>query len=219
MKLPALLLPLLVTVATPAWGEASHVHDGFYLRLGGGVGFVSDGFEGDVPYLSDIEGTTTGLTIPGEIAIGGTVASGLALGAGLYAHYVPTPTATNVETPFGEYDVEYDGGTFLLVGPMVDYYFDRRQGLHLQGSVGFGLFSLGDGEVDDTGGNVEVDEQSGGGFGAMIGIGHEWWVADRWSVGVLGRLAFGATASEDDNDVEWSHTVLAPSLLVTATMN
>lgn len=222
MKFALPLAVLVLAHASPCFAQNARVHDGFYLRLGGGVGFISDAFETEEDSAVEISGTIQGTTFPGEIAIGGTVAPGLVLGGGLYWHYAPSPSAEEVEVQAqgleSELEIEFEPSQFTLIGPMVDYYFDPRRGLHLQGSVGLALFALGEGEVAGLAG-FESEEQSGGGLGAMVGVGHEWWIADNWGLGILGRVAVGVTGAEDDNEVEWTHTVLAPSLLFTATMN
>jgi hypothetical protein len=57
------------------------------------------------------------------------------------------------------------------------------------------------------------------GIGLIAGVGHDWWISDRWSVGILARLVYanmhvtgapytgkpGGTPTERD-------TVISPSL-------
>lgn len=210
---------LVLTWAGQA-AAADRTHDGFYLRLGGGFGFVSDRFESEaLPLAGDIDGTITGSAVTGELALGGAVTPGWILGVGIYTHTVPNPTADDVSVgTVSTEEVEFDEGSFTLVGPFVDHYFDPRKGFHLQGSLGFGLFALGEGELDDEP-IGEGGEQTATGFALMVGLGYEWWVSGGWGLGLLGRFAAGWTEGEDDNDVEWSHSVIAPALLFTATMN
>jgi hypothetical protein len=56
----------------------------------------------------------------------------------------------------------------------------------------------------------------------MVGFGHEWWVGDQWSLGILGRVTYGSLTGKEEfrslpSDTEWSHSVLAPSVLMSVT--
>jgi hypothetical protein len=53
----------------------------------------------------------------------------------------------------------------------------------------------------------------------MAGVGHEWWVGEQWGVGILGRLTFLSLEGEDDSNVSWSHQMLLPAVLFTATLH
>jgi hypothetical protein len=215
-----LALGTVALLATRQAHAADHLHDGFYLRLGGGIGFVSDSFESEaVPLLGDIEGTITGGAAVGELAIGGAVAPGVILGGGFYGHTLPSPTAEDVEAgPVTIEEIEFESGNFVLLGPFIDYYFNPERGLHLQGSLGLGLFTLGEGEINGEPAG-DGGEQTATGFAVMAGIGHEWWISGGWGLGLQGRFSAGWTSGEDDNEVDWNHAVIAPAILFTATMN
>ena len=214
-------------IAASAAGGQPGVHDGLYLRLGVGFGYLVDfatSEEITVLGVSDeISAALTGVAGLGELAVGGAVSPGLFLGGGVYAHVMPSPEADDVEWRDVQTDVEFDSSSFWLLGPFVDYYLDPRGGLHLQGSVGLAYGVLGDGEAQDgLLQNQTIDDMSGVGLGLLVGVGHEWWVGDAWSLGVLGRFALGTFSSESEAvpaDVDWSHLVLAPGVLFTATLN
>jgi hypothetical protein len=224
MGLGTLALAAAMTLAGTAAAGSPGVHDGFYLRLGAGLGYTVDSVESDAYLGGDIQGSVTGLTGVGEVAVGGALSPGLFLGGGIYAHWLPSPRADDAEwrnaalNLSAQFDVEFDSATLFLVGPFIDYYFDPREGLHLQGSLGMAFGALGQGEVNQSG--VEnFDDMSGMGFGFMAGIGHEWWVGDQWSLGVLGRFTLASFSSEDQNNVDWSHLAVSPAVLFTASMN
>jgi hypothetical protein len=160
------------------------------------------------------------------LAVGYALSDGFILGGGLYSAWLFAPEASGATVavaPIGQVaaDVEFDASSFHLVGPFVDYYFDPLAGLHLQGGLGYSWISLGDATVRLP--NVAVtspwNSVGGGGVGFMVGLGHEWWVSDAFSIGVLGRLTFGFMSGEDVNNLDWNHTAYAPALLFTATMN
>jgi hypothetical protein len=205
-------------ITLPAAAQRARHHDGFYLRLGGGFTYVSDSVETDeYPLFNDAEGTAKGFGAAGELGIGGSVSPGVVLGGGIFSHWLPSLESENAEVANVDVpDIEFDEGALWVMGFLVDYYPNPSAGLHLQGSAGLALGSLGDGRSN---GNLTLDEHSGIGLGLVAGIGHEWWVANNWGLGLLGRFTAAWFTAEDDNDVEWSHFAIAPAILFTATMN
>lgn len=77
--------------------------------------------------------------------------------------------------------------SYSRFGLLADWYPNPRQGLHLMGGVGLSQLMINprtayqstDPELSDT------DHLSGMYF--LIGIGHEWWVSQQWSIGLLLR--------------------------------
>src|SRR5690349_17996812 len=61
-----------------AVGRTYHQHEGFYLRLGGGFGYVGANVETDAVDLN-----SDGVTLDFEALIGGSPGPGLAIGAGI----------------------------------------------------------------------------------------------------------------------------------------
>ena len=56
------------------------------------------------------------------------------------------------------------------------------------------------------------------GGGLLIGTGYEWWVADEWSIGVLGQFGVRVLSGKDDSGVRWTHVITnSPTLGVTLT--
>jgi hypothetical protein len=90
------------------------------------------------------------------------------------------------------------------IGAFADYYVDPHGGLHFQPFVGWG------------GLDASSDGNSGGsdptGLVLALGAGYDWWVADEWSIGVMGRIAYAPLSL---NDV--SFTTIAPAVLATFT--
>jgi hypothetical protein len=182
-------------------GRGVHLHDGFYLRLSIGGGYMHDGISYDSP---EYAGPPSSATIRGgamqfAVLLGGTPAPGLVIGGGLIATNAPDATFK-----FGSLSSSSDTTvTFSWFGAFVDWYVNPREGFHLQGLMGFAALSSTN------------DDPSGIGVG--VGIGQEWWVADQWSLGILGRLMYAhMTRSEDDSTTN-RHSVIAPALLFTAT--
>jgi hypothetical protein len=66
---------------------------------------------------------------------------------------------------------------------------------------------------------TETTDEVRRGAGAAIGIGYDWWIADGWSLGVLGRFALATTGSARDPAGARDGGTLgtAPALLIAAT--
>jgi len=220
----------LVLVSAAAATEASasadpsRTHHGLYVRLAAGGSYFSDAVESDpLPLIGTVSGTLKGGAISAEAAIGGSIAPGFVAGGALFVSYLPSPSATNASSkgapfsgPIGELD--FDPTTITVIGPFVDYYFNPNLGFHVQGCVGYGLLSFGEGN-QPGGGTLHVNAQTGSGLAAVVGGGYEWWVSESWGVGVLGQLMMGWGSGDDTMSHTWKHQVLVPGLLVSATMN
>ena len=208
--------------AQPAWADSAppahaesarrvRYHDGFYLRLGVGAGALGANVE-----ASDSDAATqvhvSGVTIPVEVAIGGTPAPGLALGAGIYGLHLPSAQYTAGR---GDYvrkgSAEY--GAISMFGPFIDVYLEPRHGVHFQLAPCFTAVSAGKSE------DLDSDAMTGTGYGAMVGAGIESWVGEQWGLGVLARLQYASVELEDDSGDTYDLQALVPSLLVTATLH
>lgn len=162
-----------------------------------------------------MDGLFTGIGTASELALGGTVSRGLVLGGGIYSTSVLAWALLPEDSggPLPE-ELEPTSANFSLIGPFVDYYFDPRRGFHLQGALGLAALT---GLRFDQGGRMDTDYTALGG-GLMVGIGHEWWIGDEWSLGVLGRVTFAYVHGDDDDDVGWGHFVSTfPAVLATVT--
>jgi hypothetical protein len=183
--------------------SAPHEHDGLYARLGAGVPFAFGSAKYDA---GGPEADISGVGFATELALGGTLAPGLVLGGGLYQMILPSPKyeVDGEETTLGA----HHAGT---LGPFVDYYFDPNQGFHAQAALLLSFLV-----IDEKDGGSEG--ASGGGFGAMLGAGYEFWIGDQWSVGPLFRFTYGrVTVKGNDTDVEQNVTLMAPALLAAFT--
>ena len=165
-----------------------HTHDGFYMQLDAGLGYLSTSASagGATEKLS-------GLTFPTAILLGGTVGP-VAIGGGLIMDYAPSPSGTGL-TGVSMYMVS--------MGVFADIYPDPHGGLHFQPFLGFG--SLQASHNGATG-------NSATGLVLAAGVGYDWWVADEWSIGVMGRMAYAPLSL---NSIGYS--TIAPALLATFT--
>jgi hypothetical protein len=206
-------------------------HEGFYVRVGGGLSYFVDSVESE-PYeimpnfAGTAKGTVKGVSPAFELAIGHSISPGLILGGGMYAHLIPSPSASGAEVNgmgiTTKLDINFASTSMILVGPFVDYYVGPDSGLHVQGSLGLGILSLGEGTVAGTVMGFSIPptpSQKGYGLAGMLGAGYEWRLAGAWSIGVLGRILAGRGSGDDTAGVNWTHTVFVPGLLATVTMN
>ena len=175
------------------WGPK--VHDGFYLQLTGGFGYVSSSFEGPG------DQSMGGLALDTSLMIGGSPMAGLALGGGFMIDYIPSPSLS-----VGGNDVELTDVSQYLVGIGIfgDFYPDPHGGLHFQAFVGWG------GLETSSNGNVGGSDPTG--LVASIGGGYDIFIADEISVGGMLRFAYAPLSINDA-----SVTSIAPALLGTLT--
>ena len=96
---------------------------------------------------------------------------------------------------------------FAVIGGFVDIYTSPPAGLHFQALLGFAHLS----RTEDLGQNT------GNGFGAVLGAGYEFAVGQRWNLGVLGRIALSSLSMDAVDGEQPSPSFYEPSLLWTAT--
>ncbi len=187
----------------PAFGKprGANTHDGFYLRMAIGGGYFNDSVSTNATFIGSGDITISGFTTAGEFLVGGTVANGFVIGGGLLTGVVIEP-----DVDLGGISAQSSGNLFFgMLGPFMDYYFDPNKGLHLQVMVGLGFLT---GESSDS--------ETAVGGGLAVGLGHDWWVSDEWSLGILGRLAFAAV-KVDDSFINEEHKAVQAAALFTAT--
>jgi hypothetical protein len=132
---------------------------------------------------------------------GKTVTTNLTLGGGFFFDYSSSPTAEAG-------GVEADLGTAQLLlglGAFADYYLDPvKGGVHFQGFVGWG--GLEETDSDAVGGSDPT------GLVVSVAGGYDFFIADEWSAGFMGRIAYAPLKQGD-----LSATTIAPALLGTLT--
>ncbi len=188
-----------------------HRHDGFYLRLSTGFGPYNESISQP---KQDSHTTVSGIASTGDFAIGGSPRPGLILGGAVWTTSV---LVADARTDAGALVPPSAGerSSYSVIGPWMDYYFNPQGGLHMPASLGFAVVR----GLDAEGGRFNRDNTAFG-AGFLIGVGYEWWIADEWSIGILGRLTGIIATSKDDDGHRWIHAIgSAPSVLFTATYN
>ena len=187
-------------------------HDGFYLRMAAGIGVGTDrlhgswsdyGFEKDSGRL----GRMVGAAVATEAALGGSVVPGLVMGVGTFTSVWPAPAET-------EYD--FNISQLALFAPMIDVYPKPRKGWHVQAAVGVASFTMGFGTTGSASPRpAQAHVAAGAGF--LLGAGHEWWIAEQWSLGILLRMMRAWSRGDDSDGGSWAHRSQSYSALVTCT--
>jgi hypothetical protein len=167
-----------------------HVHDGFYLRLGAGIG-------GGHTSVSSDNAPNFGVGGPGlalNLWIGGTPWRGVAIG-GLASYQGQNEGGTVVE---GKDTGAGSGAGVFLLGPFIDAFPDPLRGLHFGGSLALaGVGTKADSHALEL--DYDVKDYNGGGLGASGWIGYMGFVGPEYSMGGLLQLTGYATNEKKDN--------------------
>ena len=173
----------------PLEGEDQSVrnHDGFYMRLGIGGGYLSADVSTD-PSTFDVKLTGGALSV--DFMFGGSPADGLAIGGAYFFTQSSGP------------DAEIDGVSreiganlnFGIIGLFVDGFPDPEGGFHVGG-----LFGLAAATISDDDGTIEGGDR---GFGGGAFIGYDWWISDQWSLGAMFKATAGSLSNESGNLTE-----------------
>lgn len=193
------LLGLLLS-SPAAWSGPRDHNDGFFLRLSGGGGSAKT----SISLLDeDFELSGTGGDV--NVAVGAIVTPNLALHGTVWGWAISDP-----DWSWGELEIDNIPADLTLsaVGGGFTYYF-MPVNMYLSGSAGMGILS-----VDAPGGSGETD----GGLSFDVTLGKEWWVGDRWGLGVAGGFSYHSIPEpEPEIDENWSGTSFG--LRFSATMN
>jgi len=174
----------------PALANEAHQHDkAFFLRLSAGLGGANATFENDGPG-PDLE--LSGMSGDANFAIGGTISRNLALHGTLGGWTIDNP---DVERGDFEGDTDDTTRSLGLFGAGLTYYF-MPVNLYLSGSLCAATATL---SVDGH------DEDSDTGFGVDLTVGKEWWVGNKWGLGVAGGVNFySVPGNNSDQDISGS---------------
>ena len=196
-------------------------HDGFYLRLGFGVGFLGVTLKPEDDDIGDVEVKMNATAPAIEIALGGTPTPGLVIGGAISGLTVSEPEyeiESGGQTEKG--DAEDTTVTQSNIGVFIDYYFDPEGGFHAQGLLGLGVLQA------TYDGDSDTDDWTATGPMVALGLGYEGWVGDQWGLGGLARLTVASLSSDESppidgeaHEIDTKATVITPAILFTATFH
>jgi len=193
-----------------------YVHDGFYLRLAGGLGGASDKLSGyahtNEGAAGPLDGTVSGFAAATEVALGYTFFRGWVFGLSIDTLTIPRASASLAE---GVSSFDFETSQSALYGVFADYYLDPLRGFHVQASAGMASYVMAQGNASDP--PTIAPPHAAVGFGFMLGVGNQWWIDRDWTLGVLPRLMLAWSNGTDEFGGSFSHRTLGYSLLLTAT--
>jgi hypothetical protein len=171
----------------PGPPPGAYVHDGFYLRLAIGGGFVSA--SGTINSSSSVpDFTVKGGGVGFDLGIGGTVGKGIVIGGEYIFQQAVKPTVADSNgNTLGTSNANMNFG---LLGPFIDWYPDPEGGFHFGGTLGLAVLTASDPNTGDT-------TASDTGFGGAVGVGYDFWVAPEWSLGILGKFMGGTVQNNN----------------------
>lgn len=183
----------LCTCAISAESQAApHARDSFYVQLTTGFGLPhfaitadDDGAGAPDRYTA----TRSDVSAEGSLLLGMPLRPGLVLGVGGIAtmSFGSNRDITRNGQPWALVDVKDQLYLFTgMVGPFVDIYPSATLGWHAQALVGYAQASYA--QITQH----PYHDGSPSGIGLMAGIGHDWWVNEDWSIGLLGRLTYAS---------------------------
>ena len=179
-------------------GEAK-THDGFFLRMTTGFGYAETSAE-----FFGIKDKYKGGSGAANLAIGGIVASNLALHGTFFGWFAQNPDLT-----LGPLAGEYDGDmTMSGVGAGVTYYL-MPSNVYFSATLGTSQL-----EFNDSGGGATTTDW---GFAFDFNLGKEWWVSNNWALGLAGDVGFHNVPDATVNGADWSGYNF--SILFSATFN
>jgi hypothetical protein len=162
------------------------LHDGFYLRMGLGIGYGSVSSKGSAGG-ADVEITYKGMGPVYELLFGGTPGGGFVLGGGFVGQDISEPEIEIVVDSGGSASGTATDSALgvAVVGPFVDWFIDPTGGAHVGLIGGIGVIGVQDEKGD-----------SASGFGGAVFGGYDFWVDDQWSLGPEARIVY-VNASRD----------------------
>ena len=195
-----------------------YVHDGFYLRLAGGLGGASDKLNGRARTSEgpsgSLDGTVSGFAAATEVALGYTFFRGWVLGFAIDTLTIPRASA---ELADGVSSFDFTTSQSAHYALFADFYPDPLRGFHVQASAGLASYIMSQGNADTP--PSIAPPHAAAGFGFMLGVGNQWWVDREWTLGILPRLMLAWTEGTDEFGAVFSHRTLGYSLLLSATYN
>jgi len=151
-----------------------HKHDGFFLRLHGGFGYLTakQNDQGSTR-------TTSGAALALSAAFGMAVASNLIFYGEFLGTWVPDPSRS-----YGGNSLDTSGMTMsvLALGPGMTYYLESIN-MYLSGTAVLSHFSV---DQDNDGNSTNIEKATG--FGLRAVAGKEWWVSTNWGLGAAVRF-------------------------------
>jgi hypothetical protein len=151
---------------------------------------------------SEPDGKLSGFGVGFDFLLGGSPARNLAIGGLLGATVTASPKFEQGDLRGTAEDINMN---VIRVGAFADYAFVGD--LH-------GMLSIEFDRLSYSGSEARLDLLDSNGLGASLGLGYDFWVAQRFSLGVLGRFGYAFMKFDDSK----GH-LLAPMVGMTLTFH
>lgn len=179
----------------------AHLHDGFYLNVSGGGAYIQDIVTDDAGQ----ELKMLGLGPMAGMSIGYALVTNLILHADAYGAFLGDPCVflddVEVERPGSRVQIGFLGGGLSW------YFWNHSSGsMYISASAGGAILAY------DLSGEPE---KTGVGFATTFALGHEWWIADNWAIGLVARGIYAISPGKYVDE----HDTLAAGLLVSLSFN
>jgi hypothetical protein len=180
-----------------------HKHDGFFLRLQMGFGFLRAGYSND-----GYDTSYSGAGLAGSFACGGSITDHIVLFGEVVVTSALSPKyKDNIGSRSMSDDVNLYG-----IGPGMAYYLDSN--FYFSGT--FTIAQVTQDRSNSSSSDSSSIDLSNKGFGVSLMAGKEWWVSPNWGMGAALRLQL---ASMTASSVDARMSAAAISLLYSATYN
>lgn len=176
-----------------------HTHDGFFLRLAPGFGFVSG--------KEEVGNNSLQMSASGGLfnfGVGGAITENLILHFDASSVSVEDPT---VKINGKEYSSSNTTASSTLLGVGLTYYFPSNS--YLTVAVGQAVSKV----------KVNGDEYSTEkGYGVNVMLGQEWWVSDNWGLGIAGQFLY-TSCPDNVGTVKPDFNTTSYGVMLSATYN
>ena len=176
-----LIFALVGAVAATSAQAQVHAHDGFFLRLDLGGGYLEHSSPTN-SVLGDMK--VSGGAGSFGVAVGGAVAENLILAGHLYSSAISNPSISYSSGASG--NTSDTTMSMVGIGPELTYYF-MPVNLYVSGTLAATrLHSSTNGQ----------DGDSDWGVGMRLALGKEWWVSDNWGLGLAGLFSWSSNKDQ-----------------------
>ncbi len=227
-----MLTPVSAQAEKQPWSHDGIALDAVFLRAGIGAGMLVDTVRSDnftntsLPVPAYYQATLNASGAAAQVELGYHAIPRLAVGLGAYFQQIASVRASDVtlhnslsQEVLFRYDYRFESSLLTLVAPFVDWYPLASVGLHVEAAAGLGIITSGKGR------NVEADKAPvlhkthGNGPFFMAGLGYEFWIAPKCSIGLLARVLAGWGTAEGWDGLPWSNHIYSPGILATVTVD
>ena len=158
----------------------------------------------------------SGQAFLGQLTIGGFITPNLALHGTVYNTQMFNPNVEDEQMSFewGETDASISAGG---LGAGLTYYF-MPTNVYISATAGFAFM-----QIELKNGSLTRTEDSDTGVGGSLVIGKEWFVSERWSLGLGAQFDVASIPTSNDatciDSCEENVTSVSGGLVFSATLN